>query len=231
MLVIKVTPLSLDNNPRRSPTLPFLPSLHFLRFLNSLTPSRTCLYAARSELAAGLWGAGSTRLACRRASFARFHYDRPYLNRQGPTNSQKCKLGQHPKRELPFGADTVLEDGGAILGDGHLELGGPGGGLGEFVRGGEHFPVAADGLVDLDGDGRVLVVAQGDLEFHLPDASRDALVVGLLALGDDIEGVADVHGDGFVFGCVIDVVFANEEDAAFRVFLIDTQVAAGQGHA
>src|SRR5882762_3569104 len=128
---------------------------------------------------------------------------------------------------LPFGADAVFEDGGAIFVDGHFELGGPGGGLGEFVGGGEHFPVAADGLVDLDGDGRVLVVAQGDLEFHFPDASGYALVVGLLALGDDVKGVADVHGDGFVFGGVIDAVFADEEHAAFRVFLIDAQVAGG----
>src|SRR6266446_2869399 len=115
--------------------------------------------------------------------------------------------------ELPFGADTVLEDGGAILGDGHLELGGPGGGLGEFVGGGEHFPIAADGLVDLDGDGRVLVVAQSDLEFHFPDMRVDALVIGLLALGDDVEGVADVHGDGFIFGRVVDMVFADKEHA------------------
>src|SRR5713226_9976375 len=86
------------------------------------------------------------------------------------------------KWRLPFGADAVLEEGGAVFVDGHLELGGPGGGLGEFVGGGEHFPIAADGLVDLDGDGRVLVVAQGDLELHFPNASGYALVVDLLAL-------------------------------------------------
>src|SRR6266851_6830433 len=95
--------------------------------------------------------------------------------------------------ELPFGADTVLEDGGAVLVDGHLELGGPGGGFRELVRGGEHLPIAADGFVDFDGDGRVLVVAQGDLELHFPHMSVDALVIGLLAFRDEIKGVADVH--------------------------------------
>src|ERR1700730_958564 len=114
-------------------------------------------------------------------------------------------------RRLPFGADAVFEDGGAVFVDGDAELGAPGGGLGELVGGGEHVPIAADGLVDLDGDGRVLVIAQGYLEFHLPDVGVDALVVGLFALGDYVEGVADVHGDGFVLGSVIDMVFADEE--------------------
>src|ERR1700730_5441924 len=92
-------------------------------------------------------------------------------------------------RRLPFGADAVFEDGGAVFVDGDAELGGPGGGLGELVGGGEHVPIAADGLVDLDGYGRVLVIAESDLEFHLPQAVAEALVVGLLALGDYVEGV------------------------------------------
>src|SRR6266446_9962159 len=131
---------------------------------------------------------------------------------------------------LPFGADAVFEDGGAVFVDGDFELGGPGGGLGEFVGGGEHFPIAADGLVDLDGDGRVFVVAQGDLELHFPDVGVDAFVIGLFALGDYVEGVADVDGDGFVFGRVVDVVFADEKDAALGILLIDAEVAGGQRH-
>src|SRR6266436_10190221 len=101
----------------------------------------------------------------------------------------QIKLTHQKNGGLPLGADAVLEDGGAIFVDGDLELGGEGGGLGEFVGGGKHFPIAADGLVDLYGDGRVLVVAQGDLKFHFPDMCVDALAIGLLTLGDDVEGV------------------------------------------
>src|ERR1700676_548469 len=128
---------------------------------------------------------------------------------------------------LPAGCNAGPQDGGAVLLYGDFELGGEGGGLGVLVGGREQVPVAADGLVDFDGDGGVFVVAQGDFKFHFPGVIVDALVVGLLAFGDDVEGVADMHGDGFVFGSVIDAVFADEEDAAFGIFLVDADVAGG----
>ena len=71
------------------------------------------------------------------------------------------------------------------------------------------------------------MVAQGDFKFHFPGVGVDALVIGLLAVGDYVEGVADVDGDGFIFGRVIDAVFADEEDAAFRILLVDANVARG----
>ena len=71
------------------------------------------------------------------------------------------------------------------------------------------------GSLHLDGDGDVFVVAQGDFEFHFVDVGGDFLEVGLFAFGDDVEGVADVDGDVFVFGSVVDAIFADEEDAAF----------------
>src|SRR6266436_6306605 len=106
----------------------------------------------------------------------------------------QIKLTHQKNGGLPLGADAVLEDGGAILVDGDAKSCGPGGGLGEFVGGGEHLPIAADGFVDLDGDGRVLGVAQAALEFPFPEMRVDALVICLLAIGDDVEGVAEMHG-------------------------------------
>src|SRR5690348_3548240 len=142
---------------------------------------------------------------------------RPY----GEDGEDAGKAGDAARRvptgktqRLPGGADAVAQDGSAVFVDGDLELSGESGGLGVLVGGVEHFPVAADGLVDLDGDGRVLVVAQSDFKFHFPSVRVDALVVGLLALGDDVESVADMDDDVFVFGSVVDAVFADEEDAA-----------------
>ena len=115
---------------------------------------------------------------------------------------------------LPASADTVAQDRGAVLVDGDLELSGESGGFGVLEGGVKHFPVAADGLVDFDGDGRILVVAQSNFKFHFPSVRVNALVVCLLALGDNVESVADMDDYVFVFGSVVDAVFADEEDAA-----------------
>ena len=110
-------------------------------------------------------------------------------------------------------------------------MGGEGGGFGEFVAGIQHLPVAADGFVYLDGDGTVFVIPQSNFVFHFPGVGVDFLEVGLFALGDYVEGVADVNGDAFVFGRVADAVFPDEEDSALGVFLINADVACGQRHA
>ena len=75
------------------------------------------------------------------------------------------------------------------------------------------------------------MIADRDFKFHLVDVGRDFLVVGLLALGHDIERVADVHGDHFVLRRVLDAVFADEQHAAFGILLVDPQIAGGQRHA
>src|ERR1035438_3965198 len=124
-------------------------------------------------------------------------------------------------------ADSVLERGGGVRVYRDLELGGEGCGFGEFVGGGEHFPGAPYGLVYFYRDGGVFMVAEGQFEFHLIDVVGNFLKVGLFALGDDVESVAAVDGDGFIFGSVGDVVFADEEGAAFRILLVDTDVARG----
>ena len=74
-----------------------------------------------------------------------------------------------PPQASPVGADAVAQDGGAVFVDGDIELGGPGACFCEFVTGIQHFPVAADGFVYLDGDGAVFVVANRDFKFHFPD--------------------------------------------------------------
>ena len=59
------------------------------------------------------------------------------------------------------------------------------------------------------------MVAQRDFKFHFPSVGIDALIVGLLVLGDDVEGVADVDVHVLVLGGVIDAVFTGEENPAF----------------
>jgi len=75
------------------------------------------------------------------------------------------------------------------------------------------------------------VVAQGDFEFHFPDIGRDAFEVGLFAFAHDIEGVTDVNGDVFVLGGVVNAIFADEENAAFGVLLVDADIAGRNGDA
>ena len=82
-----------------------------------------------------------------------------------------------------------------------------------------HGPVAADVLIYLDGDRFRLVVSRGDLEDHLAGAPVDLLVVGLLAFGHDVKGVADVKVKRLIFGRVVDTVFADELEPALRVRL------------
>src|SRR5437899_6173586 len=94
-----------------------------------------------------------------------------------------------------------------------------------FCRSRKHLPIAANGFVYLDGNRRVLVIAQGDFKFHLPQPAAEALVVRLFALADHVKGVADFHGDEFVFRRVVNVVLADKEQAAFRILLIDAHIA------
>src|SRR5882762_7347436 len=61
--------------------------------------------------------------------------------------------------------------------------------------------------------------------------SVDVLVVGLFAFADDVEGVADVNVQEFVFGSVVDAVFADKKNVALGIFLIDADIARGHGHA
>lgn len=110
----------------------------------------------------------------------------------------------------PVSSDAVLQDRGAVFVHGDEKLSGEGGGFGEFVAGIQHLPVATDWLVYLDGDGAIFVITQGNFIFHFPGVRVDFLEVGLLALRDYIEGVADMNGDVFVFGSVADTVFADE---------------------
>ena len=91
--------------------------------------------------------------------------------------------------------NAVLEDRGSILRDGHLKLGGEGSRFLEIISVRKHLPAAANRFVHFDGDRRVLVVAESDFIFHLPGLVVDALVVDLFALGNDIEGIADVNAD------------------------------------
>src|SRR5215469_3780851 len=134
-------------------------------------------------------------------------------------------------RESPFGADAVLQDRGAVFRHGNVELRREGRRFRVLVAGRDHFPIAADGFVHLDDDGGVLVAAQGDLILEFPGVGIDVFVVGLLVLGDDVESIADVDADLFVFGSVIDAVFSREKDAALGVFLINPYIAGGEGDA
>src|SRR5687767_5230461 len=122
-------------------------------------------------------------------------------------------------------AHAIFQHGGAVRRHGNLELRGPGGGLRPLVRRADHAPGAADRLVDFNRHRSRLVVAQRDLVFELVDVRRDLLEVDLLALADDVEGVADLDVQRLVLRRVHDPIFANKLHAALRVLLIHAQHA------
>ena len=54
--------------------------------------------------------------------------------------------------------------------------------------------------------------------------------MGLRAFARDIEGVARIHADGFVLGCVVDLVLAGEFQLPVLVAAVETHAALGQRH-
>ena len=107
--------------------------------------------------------------------------------------------------------------------------------VGVFLRGGlarlHQRPVAADGLADDDLVGLVLVVAERDLPGGLGRAATEDVVVGLLAIADDVEGLAHLDGDLFVARGVIDAVLADELLHPALVRLVDADGALRERHA
>ena len=59
---------------------------------------------------------------------------------------------------------------------------------------------------------------------------RNLLEVGLVALGDDVEGVADLEVQRFVLRRVADAILADELHAALRVGLVDAHRARRHRH-
>ena len=59
------------------------------------------------------------------------------------------------------------------------------------------------------------MIAQGDLVFHFVQIVRKLLVVELLAFANNVKGVAYINLKRFIFGGVIDLVFADELDSSF----------------
>ena len=74
------------------------------------------------------------------------------------------------------------------------------------------------------------MVAEHDLELDLVHVRRNLLEVDLLALGDDVEGVADLDVDGFVLRRVCDPILADKLQAALRVCLVDADHAGRHRH-
>ena len=95
-----------------------------------------------------------------------------------------------------------------------MKLGSEGGGFLHFVADESISQSPPMGSLTSTVIGASLWLRRRDFEFHFLDVGGDLLVVGLFAFGDDVEGVADVHLDVFVFGSVVDAVFADEEHAA-----------------
>ena len=133
-------------------------------------------------------------------------------------------------RLLPVHVHAVAQHRRAVLVYRHLELRGECGCLGPFVRRAEDLPVAADRLVHFHGDRHGLVIAQRDLVLHFVGIAAERPVIGLLALGDHVKGVAGVQADLFVFRRVADAVFPGEERLAVRIGLIDAHRSRRQGH-
>src|SRR2546422_5117137 len=157
-----------------------------------------------------------------------------FYKRGPPSRPRRDRAPTVPTSNLqgsPARADAILEHGSAVLGDGDVELRGPGFGFGPLVSGFQHLPVPTDRLVDLHGDRRFLVVAQSDLKLHLVEPVGELLEIGLLALADDVKGIADVQAEGFILGRVVDAVLTNELHPTLGVGLIDAHRARGHGDA
>ena len=75
------------------------------------------------------------------------------------------------------------------------------------------------------------MVANFDLVSVLVHVASDDSVIGLLALGNNVERVTDLHAHVFILWCVVDSIFANELLITFVVFLVQTNRACGQWHA
>ena len=94
----------------------------------------------------------------------------------------------------------------------------------------QHPPRAADRLVHFHAHRHSLVIPQRDLELDLVDISRNLLEVCLIALGDDVEGVADLEVQRFVFWRVADAVLTHELHAALRISLVDAHSSRRHRH-
>jgi hypothetical protein len=80
-----------------------------------------------------------------------------------------------------------------------------------------HLPVAGHGLLHPDHDGLVLGIAQFDAPGRFADIVGDASVIGLLALGGDVEGFAQPELELLVLRRVLDAVLADELRRALAV--------------
>ena len=88
---------------------------------------------------------------------------------------------------------------------------------------------AIEVLHDANVGGFFLVVAHADLESLVhPVLVRFDVVVGALAFADDVESIARIDADHFVFRCVIDRVFSDELQAAVGVSAVEAQASLGQ---
>src|SRR5439155_21311544 len=102
---------------------------------------------------------------------------------------------------------------------------------GELVGLLRDLDVAAHALLDHDLDVRLLAVAELDLDAVFALAVRDALVVGLTSLGDQIERGADLERQALVLGGVADVRLTGELERTPGVGLVDPDPAPRQRHA
>src|SRR5271154_2557393 len=116
---------------------------------------------------------------------------------------------------LPLNAHAIVQRRRTVLLDRNLEADGCGIEFRPLETRIHDFPISANRLASLDSDRNVLLVAQCDLVFHFVQIVRQLLIIQLLALANYIEGVAHVNLKRFVFGGVIDLVFADELDSTF----------------
>src|SRR5271156_1404152 len=118
-------------------------------------------------------------------------------------------------QSLPLHTHAIVQRCRTVLFDGNLEADGCGIELRPLQTRIHDFPISANRLASLDSDRHVLMVAQCDLVFHFVQIVRQLLIIKLLALANDVESIAHVNLQRFVFGGVIDLVFAEELDSTF----------------
>jgi hypothetical protein len=99
---------------------------------------------------------------------------------------------------------------------------------------GQNLPVPGHRLLHLDRHSLFLGVLQLDAVGAFEDvvvaaAAGEFLEVGLLLVGGDVEGVAELEADLFVLWRMIDGVFADELGTAGGILLVNSDGPLGQG--
>src|SRR5262249_13734576 len=126
-------------------------------------------------------------------------------------------------------ADAVGEYRFTILRHRHVEARRKRGRLLSRERRIDDLPVAANGFIDHNSHRFIFVIADANLVSVLENIARDTFVVGLFALGHDIEGITEFDAHRLILWRVADIAFTNELLRTGLIGFVNTHHSGGQG--